>query len=393
MEQEALLVGSLERVDVLLVLACAERGNHERLGFAAREQRRTMGARQDADLSEDRAHRAHVTTVDADAGVENVPANDLRLQVVEDLADELLVELRGFAGRQQSRVHLRLDGVDGGIALLLHGLLVGFAQLGFGDGRNRLLDFALLGKNEIARLLGGLLGEADDRLDHGLEATMTGHDRVEHGFFGKLPGFRFHHQHGVGRSGDDEVESRVLHLVDGRVQLELAVDIADAGAADRAHEWNARQGQGCGGRNHCQNVGIVLEIMGENGHDNLGVVAIAVREERADRAVDQAGDERLLFGGAPLALEIAAGNAAGRESLFLVIYGEREKVHARLGRFRGNDGGQQRGFAPACPDGAVGLTRHTARLKHELAPGPVQFFTMDFEHSVQLSWLGKCKTP
>src|SRR5262249_30375473 len=53
-QQEGLLVGALQRVDELLVLAGAERGDHQRLGLAAREQRRAVGARQDADLADDR---------------------------------------------------------------------------------------------------------------------------------------------------------------------------------------------------------------------------------------------------------------------------------------------------------------------------------------------------
>ena len=100
-EQEALLVGALERVDVLLVLAGAERGDDQRLRLAAREQRRAMGARQHADFGDDRAHGLHVAAVDADAGVENVPAHDLGLQLLEDLADLLLGELgcRRLPGR------------------------------------------------------------------------------------------------------------------------------------------------------------------------------------------------------------------------------------------------------------------------------------------------------
>ena len=82
---------------ILLVLAGAERRNDQRLRFAAREQRRAVGARQNADLREDRPHRLHVAPVDADAGVEDVPADHLGLQVVEHFADLFLGELRLLA--------------------------------------------------------------------------------------------------------------------------------------------------------------------------------------------------------------------------------------------------------------------------------------------------------
>ena len=66
--------------------------------------------------------------------------------------------------------------------------------------------------------------------------------------------------------------------------------------------------------------------MRENGDDDLRVVLVAFGEERADRPVDQARDQRLALGRPALALEIAAGNAAGREGLLLVVDGEREEV-------------------------------------------------------------------
>src|SRR5579872_5071636 len=80
MQQERFLVRSRQRVDVLFVLTGAERGDDQRLGLAAREQRRTMRARQHADFRYDVAHGLDVAAVDTLAGVENVPANDLGLQ-------------------------------------------------------------------------------------------------------------------------------------------------------------------------------------------------------------------------------------------------------------------------------------------------------------------------
>ena len=78
-------------------------------------------------------------------------------------------------------------------------------------------------------------------------------------------------------------------------------------------------------------VGIVLEVVREHGDDDLRLVAEALGEQRADRAVDQAGDQRLLLGRTAFALEVAAGNLAGGEGLFLVVDGQREEVDAGLG--------------------------------------------------------------
>src|SRR5262245_59679694 len=70
-QEERILVGPLQRVDELLVLAGTESGDHHRLGLAAREQRGAVGARQYADLGHDRTHGLHVAAVDARPGVED----------------------------------------------------------------------------------------------------------------------------------------------------------------------------------------------------------------------------------------------------------------------------------------------------------------------------------
>ena len=80
---------------------------------------RTVGAGQDADFRHDRANGREIAAVDALAGVEDVPAHDLGLRVLEDRLDLLGVELRFALGRAERVHHLRLDGVDGGVAVLL----------------------------------------------------------------------------------------------------------------------------------------------------------------------------------------------------------------------------------------------------------------------------------
>ncbi len=75
-------------VDILLVFAGAEGGDDDRLGFAAGEEGRTVGTRQEADFRDDRTNGRQVAAVDAALGVEDVPANDLGLQVLEDGADD-----------------------------------------------------------------------------------------------------------------------------------------------------------------------------------------------------------------------------------------------------------------------------------------------------------------
>src|SRR5690606_36934195 len=183
MEQEALLVHAGQAVDILLVLAGTERRNDDRLGFTAREEGRTVGARQDADFRHDSANGLEIAAVDTALGVENVPADDLRLQVLEDGADDFGGILRLFAFGEEVCLDLGLDGVDGSVAISLLGDLVDFAQFDFEQLEHFGFEFGMVFRLEVARLLGGYFGELDDRVDDRLEALVAEHDGAEHDLF------------------------------------------------------------------------------------------------------------------------------------------------------------------------------------------------------------------
>ena len=260
-------------------------------------------------------------------------------------------------------MHLVLGGIDRLVALHLVGNRVGGAQILLDQAEHLLFERRIVGHGELARLLGGLLGEPDDRLDHRLEMPVAEHHGAEHDLLGQLLGFRLHHQHRVLGAGDDEIELALGHLVDLRIEHVFVVDEADAGGADRAHERRARQRQRRRGRDHRHDVGIVLEIVRQHGDDDLGVAAPAVGEQRPDRAVDQARDQRLASRvGRAFALEIAAGNAAGGVVFFLVVAGQRQEIDAFLGLLGRDHGGEHGGLAVGGDDRAVGLARYLAGL-------------------------------
>ncbi len=379
-QHEGFLVGPLQRIDELLVLAGAERGNHQCLGLAAGEQRRAVSARQDAYLGEDRTHRPHVAAVDADAAVEDVAADDRFFQLLEHLADDLRRRRVLGALRDQRGDQPFLDRLDGRPAFGLAGKRIGDAQIVFGGVANPRIEGRLVGRLDVARLLGGALGELDDGVDHRLEALVAEHHRPEHVVLGELLRLRFDHQDGVGGAGDDEVELRFDHLVDLRVEDEGAADQADPGAADRTHEGQAGEGQRGGGGDHRHDVGIVLKVMAEDGGDNLRLASVAVGEERADWPVDQAGGQRLLFARTALALEEAAGNLAGGEGLLLVVHGEREEVDPGALLGGADDGGQHRGLAIGSQHRTVRLACDPAGLQHERASRPFDFDSLDIKH-------------
>ena len=176
-----------------------------------------------------------------------------------------------------------------------------------------------------------------------------------------------------------------LHLVERRVQDVFAVDEADAGGADRAHEGHAGDGQGGRGGDHGDDVGIVLEVMAEHGADDLDFVLEALDEQRADRAVDQAGDQGLLLGRTAFALEEAARDLARGEGLLLVVHGQGEEVLAGLGALGEDDGRQHGGLAVGGQDGAVGLTGDAAGFERQRAAAPLDGLAFDVEHFGLLS--------
>ena len=81
-----------------------------------------------------------------------------------------------------------------------------------------------------------------------------------------------------------------------RVEHVFAVDVADAGRADRAHEGQARNGQRRRHGDHRHDIGIIFQVVGQHLRHHQRFVAIAVGEQRADGAVDQARDQGLAFG-------------------------------------------------------------------------------------------------
>ncbi len=219
---------------------------------------------------------------------------------------------------------------------------------------------------------------------------MAEHHGAEHHVLGQLLGLRLDHQHGVGGAGDDEVELRfrgISSSVGLRTYSLLTKPTRAApigpmkGAPDRRQRRRRRDQR--------EDVGIVLEVVRQRRHDDLRLVAPAVGEQRTDRAVDEAGDQRLLLGRTALALEVAARDAAGGVVFLLVVDGERQEVDALARLLRRDDGREHGGLAVGGEDGAVGLAGYLAGFEDELTAAPIELNTMDIEHIGLLSWFSR----
>src|SRR6186713_3511116 len=322
-----------------------------------------MSTWQHADFRDDRAHSFEVTAVDTLVGVEDVPTHNLGFELLEHLGNrELVIRWLG-AFREEMCHHLFLYGGNGVLAVLLLHDRVGGAQVLFGEAEDFLLQRFVVRNGQFARLLCSFFSELDDGLDHRLEVPVAEHHGTEHDFFGQLFGFRFHHHHRVIGAGDDEIELTFWHLVECRIEHILVVDEADAGAANRAHKRRARQRERGGGRNHGDDVGIVLHVVRKHGDCHLGIATPAFGEQRTDRAVDQPRGQSVFFGRAAFAFEVAAGNAAGRVIFFGVVDGERKEIDSLLRLLSRHYGGEHGRFAVGGEYGTVGLARYATCLE------------------------------
>ena len=72
--------------------------------------------------------------------------------------------------------------------------------------------------------------------------------------------------------GDDEVELAFGDFAHRRVELILAVLVADARRADRAHEGHARQRQRSRSRDHRQDIGLILAVIAQHLTDYVDFV-------------------------------------------------------------------------------------------------------------------------
>ena len=365
-----------ERVDDLLVLAGAERGDNHGLRFTAGEQRRAVGPRQEPGLGNDLADGLGVAAVDARSGLQDRATDNVGFLALDQAADQNTVILLA-----KLLLDRGADLADGCLPLGLVGNLVGGGEL-LVEAVDNGLDVALFGRllGKGARLLGAAFGKLDDGVDHRLHRVMPEIHGAEHHFLGQFLRFRFDHQHAFMRSGDNKVEIGLVHLRHGRVQHIGAVDPADARGGDRAEERNAGQAERRRGADHRGDVGVVLHVMRQHGADHLRLAFEGGGEERPDRTVDQAADKRLVLGRTAFTLEESTRDLAGGKGLFLIVDRQREEVLARLRALCRHGGTQDGRLAMADHDRAICLTGNLAGLENQRGAVPVKLFAENLEH-------------
>ena len=201
-----------------------------------------------------------VASVDAGLAGQDLTADDLGLDVEEQVADVVLGV--GIGVRSETfGFDLRRDFLEALLAGLLLAQRIRRAQIALG-GRRDLGDhrFVLRRRLPVPERLARFLDQRVDQLDHRLLLLVSVDHSAEHHFLGEFFRFRFDHEHRGFGPGNHQVELGDRELSLGRVEHVLTIDIADARRADRAVEWNAGQADRRRGADQRGNVWIDLRI-------------------------------------------------------------------------------------------------------------------------------------
>ena len=191
-------------------------------------------------------------------------------------------------------------------------------------------------------------------------------ERLEDRVLGDLVAAGLDHRQPLARADDDQVERGLLELLEGRVEDELVVDTTDAHGADRPHEGERRDLERRRRPVDAEDVVRRDEIRGEDGADDLNLVAKALRPEWPDRTIDHPRRERRPLGCAAFPLEEATRDLPGGVHLLLDVDREREEVGVRPRVGASDRGREDHGLAGADDDSAVGLLGELARLEGDL---------------------------
>ncbi len=387
-----------QRVDHLVHARHGHREDGHDLGLATLEQTRTVRGRECTDFGGDRTQVGRAAAVHADALGDDAGTHQLLVERADGFLDHLLAA--GELARRILRAAQLGDDLGGdGV-----GRFVALGLVGDRDDRRELVAAGLLDGREDLRgvvedrgplhLLDCTVGgdhrgdELTLQRDRLLDPHLAGLEAVGEDFLGDLLGTVVvvvervlgtagldHHHSDVAAveftTGDDELEGAAFGLFVGRVRNPLAaLAVRHADRADRAVERDARDHQRSRGGVDREHVVRVLLVSAQHGGDDLGLVAEAVGERRAQRPVGQTTGEDRVLGRTAFTTEERTGDLAGRVGPLLDVHRQGEEVHAFAHVLRSVGGGQDLRSGDRCHDGTHRLGGKLARFEGECLVGP-----------------------
>ena len=246
----------------------------------------------------------------------------------------------------------------------------------FADGRGHILAHGH--QRELALFFADFGNDAFLEGDELLDLFVRVENGLKHLLFADFLGAGLDHHDGVLGAGNRQVQVALFALLHGGVEHEFIVDQTHHHRARGAGEGDFGNAQRNGGADHRGDFGGAVVIVGKHGRHDADVVAHSLGEERAQRAVDQAGGQNGLLGGTAFALDEAAGDLTHGVLLFLEIHAQREEVDAGAGRIGDGGADQHDGVAVADQNGSGSLLGIAAELEGQLAARKLCFIDLVF---------------
>ena len=354
MQHEVPVVFALQGVDLLLIIAGAQRDDRERLCFPSREQRRAVRARQDAHFARDRPDVRGPAPVGSLAVLQDHLTD---FGVLEVMKHELHVAFAIRVVRLPESLHrFRHDRIQ---AFLAGGLVRDEDR--FPDLRGR----ECLHRRRQSRI--DLLGHRNalglaahrDELPDGFHDLLDFHvrplDRRDHHALRQAVRPAFHHHDGVRRPGHHQAQIAFIQRAQDRIDHKFPFQPAHAHSAHRSVEGDVGDRQRRRGRDDANHVGGTGLVRRDHRRDHLGLVVPALWEQRPHRPIDQATRELFPLRRLALAPEKAARNLARGIGFLLVVHGQRQEIGVLLGSLRGHRCGQHVRVAIGGQHRAIGL--------------------------------------
>ena len=281
-----------------------------------------MSCGQIVDLAPDGADLVALTAVQTQTLVEDHITHSLLLNVVVEVAlDQRQLLLQLLLGVTSCK--LSLDSLECLSALVLScaaGCNCVCLVVGLGDDLlTQLLVVHLVAVGTL-NVLTQLLAQLDLNCAVLFDLLVSELDCVEHNLLRNLLHLTLDHQNIVDRTADHNIQIDILHLREGGVDDELAIDASYANLRNGAAKRNIRNCQCSRCCQTCQRVSLNI-LIGRDQIDRNIYLSVEIRGEKgAQSAVDQTSNEDLVVAGASLTFEEAAGESSARCVFLFVIY-------------------------------------------------------------------------
>src|ERR1044071_4786732 len=146
---------------------------------------------------------------------------------------------------------------------------------------------------------------------------MAKFERGNHDIFRDFIRAAFHHQNGIARAGNAEIEIRSINLRKGRIDDEFSIHSSNAHRADRPIPRDIRDYDRRGSSVDREYIKRVDTVGRKREHDHLYFIAHTMLEQRAQWSIREARDENRFGAGASFTPEERTGDFPTRgKSLF-----------------------------------------------------------------------------